>query len=237
MPIHSRTLNLYYYDMPKVACTSVKTFFHGLDTGRTLRHRPVLPLVPAGVQKRAGLMHASIHVQPGYRSCSWLRADPPPEGAETLTLVRDPILRLHSAWKNKANRASFAARGEVRDLWNMGLDPDPDFAAFIDNLDAYRLISRPARVHTYRYSYHLGPDISHFEHVFRLEEMAGFEAFLSERLGRPARIGRENATASEKRDDHIGPVQVDRLLADTKPDYDWLGGLYDPDAALARLRG
>jgi hypothetical protein len=118
---------------------------------------------------------------------------------------------------------------------NEGLSENPSFGEFLDHFDAYRFAARPARVHTYRYAFHLGPSVSWFNHIFKIEEMLPFSEFLSQRLGHNVTIPRENRSPANMRDGSLTPKQVDRLLQITADDYQWLGDMYSPENALARL--
>lgn len=243
MPVIARKLNLVYYDVPKIACTSLKTLFFELETGTPLDSRPPSPSL-----LRRALTHlrlappprpwkrTRIHGMEGYRTQSWLVATPPPDGLDTLVVLRDPASRLHSAWSNKVCERSFAIRGELEDLTNEGLPHDPDFGTFLELFDQYRQVSRPARWHTHPYAWHLGPDSEAFDHVFRMEEFDRVIDFLSDRAGRPLSAPRRNVAEEETRSQTLTSAQLDRLAEITAADYAWLKGLYDPDEGLARFR-
>ena len=243
MAVVCKTLNLVYFDVPKVACTTLKTWFWEVENGRPFP-KPTLPARILRLMKGGGPpLYRSIHSVPGYttKSHARIRAEAGDNleafaGIETLAVVRDPVARLFSAWSNKAGAAIFAARGETEDLRNMLLDTDPDFGTFIDNLDAYRSVSRPVRAHTQSYEWHLGPRLDAYDHIFEMEQMPALDAFLTARRGRPADLGQRNASGGMARPPGtLSPAQVDRLGEITAPDYAWLGGRYCVDTALKKL--
>ena len=236
MPIKSESLKLYYYDVPKIACTSLKTLFRNLDVAKRDRVQHKLKSNVARVVNRFGLIKLpvapSIHQIPGYQAKSWKVAAPPPGGYETLVVLRDPVSRIHSAWKNKVKQSVFSTRDELEDLANDGLSPNPDFGTFIDFFEQYRIISRAARVHTYPYSWHLGEDLDFFDHVFKLEEFEGLISFLSEKAGIELTVPYKNRSERDGRDDRLNPGQIEKLRLITAGEYKWTKGLYSFDSGL-----
>lgn len=227
MPVTCDNLQLSYYPVPKVACTSLKMLFWELAHGR-----PYRPRLRLGSMRRP--QHTGIHSVEGYRTRSWNASPLPPAGCETLVVVRDPIARLHSAWRNKATRRVLA-RGELEDLTDEGLPHEPDFGTFVDRLEAYRFVSRPVRIHTHPLAWHLGPDLGFFDHVFELERVDALLGLLSARAGRPVSMPRRNASEVDVRSDALTAAQRARLAELTAPDYAWLRGRYDAEASLARF--
>lgn len=236
MAIISHALELVYCDVPKIACTSLKSLFWQLEHGRPLREPSGwLRRLPLDVLIRLGLADRSIHEMPGYQTRSHAATGPLPEGYETLVVLRDPIARLHSAWRDKVGPQVFARRGETEDVLNEGLPLDPDFGTFVDLLERYRDISRPARVHSNSYAWHLGPDLNAYDHVFRLEDGAALAEFLSSRAGKTLNIAHQNKAVGKTGRAALTPAQRERLIRATAQDYAWLQGLYDPAAGLATL--
>lgn len=123
MPVVSHSLRLVYLDVPKVGCTTLKVLFWELEHGRRFRTpRWVRLLRRAKLNVRASA--GNIHDTSGYRTWSFARCRREftiPEGYSRLTVLRDPIDRVFSAWKSKARPGVFAARDEVEDLLNEGL--------------------------------------------------------------------------------------------------------------------
>lgn len=240
MPVISHKLRLVFYDVPKVGCTSIKTALWEIENDRPFRQAKDLSRLER-LRRRIGLDRGpampGIHNIDGYRTMSHARAQgvAVPEGYLRVTMVRDPAARLYSAWINKAAQTVFAQRGELEDLRNETLPLDPSFADLLDRFAAYRRVSRPVRVHTEPYAWHLGPDLAAYDRVFRLEDMAGFEAFLSERAGRAVRMPRRNSTETIRREARIEPRHAEVLRRLTAADYAWTGEHYDRDAGIERL--
>ena len=233
MAVLSHEFRVLYHDVPKVACTTLKTFFWEAAHGR-----PFAPTARERVAGRLGLgrpRHRSIHHVPGHLTRSFARVPPPPEGYARIAVVRDPAARLHSAWRSKVSVRVFRTRGESEDLHNAFVPVDPSFGDFVDHFEAYREHSRAARVHTHPYAWHLGPDITAFDAVFRLEDLDRLRDWLEERGGRPTAFPRRNETGHDDRPNGLDAGQLARLAALTAPDYRWLGGLYDAESGIARF--
>lgn len=237
MAVVSRSLRAVYFDITKVGSSSLKETLWELDHGEPFRGRG-LRRVWNGLHwrlaRRKLIKPRNIHEQEGYRTQVFALAEVP-EGHATFTLVRDPIARLKSAWRDKIHRNQFRWRDEEMDIENEGLPLDPSFGELIDHFQAYREISRPVRVHTTPYAWHLGPDIGYFDHVFRLEAPEELQAFLAARLGRDLALRHENRSGASRRDASLTRRQIDTLLQITEPDYRLLGDLYDINAAEERL--
>lgn len=232
MSVISSKARTFYAVLPKAACTSVKTMFWELETGRDSTRRGLSDRVRARLGR--AVPPFPIHHLDGYvtRPFGEVAA---PAGHARICLVRDPLSRLRSAWTNKVGRAVFATRGETRQVSGAGLGLDPTFGYFVENLDAYREISRPAQVHSRDYAWHLGPDLRWYDQVFRIEDMPGFERFLSGRAGTGIRVPRHNEGGAVPRPLAIAEGHRDLLRARLRADYALLGGLYDFDRSFDRL--
>ncbi|MEM7703814.1 MAG: sulfotransferase family 2 domain-containing protein [Pseudomonadota bacterium] len=243
MAVVSHELKLIYFDVPKVACTTLKTQLYELAHGPLVTSYQ--PTLRDHARRALGRPHRhkkgpSVHYRDGYRTLSYARAireqDLPIDYAR-IAVVRDPIARFYSAWANKANEADFARRDELEDLRNEGLLTAPDFQRYLADFEAYRALSRPVRVHNQPYSWHLGPSASDFDQIFQIENMGPLEAWLTERHSGPITLDKSNR--SERKQDAVSLTNDEKakLLALTQDDYRWLSGLYDPQAGLEQLTG
>lgn len=242
MAIVSPTLGVVYFDITKIASSSLKILFWEIENGRPYPSENKFRRVAQRWRARL-LPGDSAKPKSLHNDFDWLKTRPfdpgagAGEGFHSFTVVRDPMMRLLSAWKDKVNRRQFAKRpAEIRQLRRVGLPLDPSFGAFIDNFEAYCEISRPARIHSTQYAWHLGQDLSFFDSVHRLEQIDALLMHFSEQLGRPVSLPQSNVARKEHRSSTLTDPQLDRLTEITAPDYSLLDGLYDPEDALQRLR-
>ncbi len=237
MAVVSQALKAVYFDITKVGSSTLKETLWELDRGAPFKGRG---LARVGNNLRWRLARAklakprNIHEQDGYQTQKFGLAVVP-DGYASFTLVRDPAARIKSAWRDKIHGNQFRWRGEEMDIENEGLPLDPGFGEFIDHYYDYRAVSRPVRVHTTPYSWHLGEDVGVFNRVFKLEAIGEMTEFLSGRLGRPFPIRHENSSAASLREGTLTARQIDRLLQITAPDYALLGNMYDIGTAQEML--
>lgn len=242
MAIVSQKLGMVYFDISKIASSSLKILLWEIENNRPYpSESKARRIAKRWFSKLSGDARAtpkSLH-----NDFAWLKTKPfdpdagLSDGYHRFTVVRDPMQRLLSAWKDKVNQKQFSRRpAEIRDLRRAQLPLDPSFGEFIDNFDAYREISRPARIHATRYDWHLGPDLSVFDSVHQLEHMDVLMALFSERLGREVSMPRSNTSRQETRSSALTDGQLNRLAEITAPDYALLGDLYDQDAMIRKFR-
>ena len=231
MAVVSHRARLIYVAVPKIACTSIKSAFWRLETQSEDPSPGAAQGDPAPPPRKI-----SIHQRPGYKTLSFARVDAPPEGYEKVLVVRDPLARTLSAWRNKVGYEIFRKRsGEVEDLENALLPLDPTFPEFVRNYEAYRKHSRPARVHTEELSYHVGPDLGWYDAVFRLEELDAFVDHVSARCGAPFALDRMNESGAGKPGFTLDETEIALLRRHLAADYALLSDYYDFDTAIARL--
>lgn len=231
MAVISDRARVAYFIVPKAACTSIKSLFAELDGGVPAPRRGLGDRLLG----RPAPKPPSIHQVPGYVTTAFADVAPVPDGFARITVVRDPLARLHSAWSNKTGVSVFADRGEIDALSSAGVPLDPSFGAFVEHFERYRAFSRPAMVHTRPLAWHLGPDLGIYDAVFRLEALGAFEAYLSDRVGTPVTVPRENRSPTPERPLGFEARHADLARAILAPDYALLGGLYDFDASLNRF--
>ncbi|NOE35824.1 sulfotransferase family protein [Ruegeria sp. HKCCD7318] len=237
MAVVSEKLQAVYFDITKVGSSSLKEMLWELDSGAPFKGRGITRIKNNIHWRMASaklIKPRNIHEQEGYQTQKFSQAHVP-DGYLSFALVRDPIARIKSAWRDKIHLKQFQWRDEEMDIRNEGLPLDPSFGEFIDNFHQYRAVSRPARIHTTPYSWHLGNNIEFFDHIFKLEELSELHNFISRRLGKPLPTRHANKSATEHRDHHLKEHQVDKLLKLTKPDYELLKGVYDQHAAAQQF--
>lgn len=235
MAILSHEARLLYIPVPKHACTSAKMMFWRLAHPEEEARDP-LSRVRRRL-RRATTPQRPIQHRPGYQTLSFARVTPPPEGYDKVVIIRDPLARLVSAWSNKVREGVIArGPGPLLDLANECVPSNPTFSEFIRHFDAYRRVSRAARNHTEPLAWHIGPSLAWYDHVFPMERMDDFTAYVSERAGQTVSMGRKNAGGAESRSAALGDGDEERLSEILAPDYALLEGRYDIETALAKHR-
>jgi hypothetical protein len=218
MPLLVPSLGLAYFPVPKNACTSLKEFFHEIVEG-----------APFEARRREDGQRLYIHNMPGYATPEF-RPEfvAATQGLVRLAVVRHPVRRLISAYKNRVRaywELSVKVLGqEVLD--RHGLVPNPDFAVFIERLEDYRRVSVSIRHHTAPQVAFLGPDLSLYEHLHRMEDLPRLEALLSDLTGRRVALPHRQRAGAQFPDPEIVPATRRRMLEFCAPDLEYLAHLY-----------
>lgn len=219
MPVFVPSLGLAYFPVPKNACTSLKRCFYEMNEGR--------PFQPW--RREDGRM-AYIHDTPGYLSPEFNPAFlERTRGQARLALVRHPLRRLVSAYKNRVlhhRELSPKALGQ-RAMEELGLPPHPSFEVFVERLPDYVAVSSSIRHHTRPQRHFLGPDLSAFEHLCKVEEMPRVQALLERLAGRPVALPHLQQGGHALPDPEITPETRRRMLEFCGPDLEYLAGHYD----------
>jgi len=154
---------LTYVSAPKVACTSLKHFFFEIENG--FRFTPY----------RANGRPRHIH-DVAYRGLTF---ETIPHGKIAdhvrLTVVRDPVRRLLSAYSNRVLHHRELGPARVSPAFrSRGATPNPSLEAFVDNLELYLEASPSIRRHTLPLVEILGRDPAYYDAVHSIEDLDAF---------------------------------------------------------------
>lgn len=167
---------------PKSAGTSVRAFLFELENGFPLRSYSV-----QGVRHDVTTLANRLLVNSKFRLVNHAElAD-----FERIALVRDPVRRVLSAYSNRVlyyRELSEEVAGPA--LQANGLAPDPDFDLFMANIAGYIKCSASIGRHLSLQERFLGKSKDYFARVFRVEDMASFEAHMNERFGTTCSVPR-----------------------------------------------
>ncbi|MSU88404.1 hypothetical protein GE300_02080 [Rhodobacteraceae bacterium 2CG4] len=208
MPIYCERLRIAYFPVPKVGSSTMRsvlyTINNGLDLDRVDAHRgadKTRPEIRARFHKVAKADRAQRH--PDY---------------ETLAIVRDPLARFVSGFRNKILDGQLERLENGPVVRDSTLPSRPDIDAFLENFDQYMARSGMLKRHFRPMSFYLGRNLRWFDHVYRLEQFATLEAFLDARIG--AKIAFPH---KKKKDDRaeitLTPAQQARVREIYRADY------------------
>jgi hypothetical protein len=173
----SKSLNLFYFPVPKNAGTSMRACLFEIDNGFAYRD-----MIVDG--KNVQLW--SFYGSPG----AFTPVASLPPGAIKIAIVRDPWHRLVSAYRN---RVLFYKEANPRLMQHHGVDtrlsPTPTFRSFVENLTEFRKIPAIAH-HTNPQVHFLGDDPAYYDRLFHVERLAELEEFLSTRAGKQVALPR-----------------------------------------------
>jgi hypothetical protein len=169
---------LIYFPVPKNACTSIKNTLWELTHGRKFE-----PFVNAG--KTIENIH-QIYVSRFFSMGSLEMVAPRWAEYFRFTVVRDPVDRLVSAYRNRV-LFHLELRQELLEqsgLKSPDLIPTPDFAQFVRYLPLYQRASRAIAHHTAPQKAFIGDRLGIYDFICRFETLDELESELSQRLER-----------------------------------------------------
>jgi hypothetical protein len=165
---------LAYFPVPKIACTSLKCYFHELEHGA--------PFVP--YRNDDGRM---VHIHNKIFSKTFCAEDQAERLAacHRIAVIRDPIERLVSAYANRVlfHRELSEAALDTPVARALALAADPPFELFMERFDEYRVASWSIAHHTNPAAYFLGPDLGFYDKIYKFSELAQLHADVSALTG------------------------------------------------------
>jgi len=213
MPCIIKRFNLAYFPVAKNACTSLTRLFFEIENG--------FPYQNFAINGETIYLHTFYHSP--LSAEEHLRRT---EGMKRIAVVRDPIDRFISAYRNRV-----LYHGEIRNASferhsiPLGTPHEPRLNEFAGYLDEYRKIP-VIRGHTHPQVKWLGNDLSRFDHVYTFDRLPELLSMLRDLTGHNLTL--PNAQRSDQR------IQIDRLTPESlailrkiyAPDYELLRGVY-----------
>jgi hypothetical protein len=182
-----------YFPAPKNGSTSLRQLFFELENGFHFR--------------KFTINGRSMDLFWLYRNQELFKAVSAPAGYERIAVVREPVSRFLSnyTWLVTDGNGNFPKKLEIDD--------------FIDALEEVMEHSSKARYHLMPQRAFLGADLSYYDRVFRMEDMAELYRYLSERGGLKIELSWENRSSNN-------------ALALSRDSRKKLGEIYQGDYAL-----
>lgn len=214
MPVILPDHRLAYFFVPKVACTSLKSMFFEIENGR-----PFQPFTVSGVEK-------TVHAVYGHAFFD--RVDTAAlEGFTRIALVRDPVARIVSCYRNRIGAKNVLARPEeAGKLAGMGLSSAPSLSDFVARLRRYRKANRIIAHHSHPLSTHLGRDPAYFSRIYRFAELPEMAADICAHVGRAVALPHLQREGTGESVADLTAEEADRIRTLYAEDYeifgDWL---------------
>ncbi|GAA6165446.1 hypothetical protein NBRC116590_31500 [Pelagimonas sp. KU-00592-HH] len=206
---------VFYASVPKVACTSLRRMFFEFENGFEFR-----PFKVNGKQifihnvAYKGLLRENF---PEKRIADFHR----------VTLVRDPIQRLLSAFGNRVvHHKELSKSAAGANLKKLDLAPNPDLDLFIEKFDDYRQAHPSISHHTRPIVDILGDDPDYFAKIYPLHDIKQFVADMSERLGAELNLGRSQTGGPKFKVDDLTAGQIEKLKTFYAKDYEIFGEFF-----------
>lgn len=206
---------LFYFPLPKVACTSIKKELYRLKKGKEYLNDN----------------HRGRHIHQ-YFDSHLVNSQ---AYSRKVVIIRDPIKRFLSAF---GNRVKYHCETHEKAIKKnnpklVGKLPfyNPNLGQFIEHFDDYLQVESIAH-HCKLVSDWLDDDLSLFTDVIPLEKLNVFEQILSDTFNEQVTFPREQTGGPKIPLHRLNRVQLDKLLVHYQRDYDLLSAHYTPDAII-----
>ncbi|TDL75024.1 hypothetical protein E2L08_15595 [Palleronia sediminis] len=172
MGVHIDKFGLSYFSVPKVACSSLKHFLFQIENGFAFRN-----FWANG--KYYTIHNVCYSSRPFEKEKALVGKD-----KFTFAVVRDPVSRFISAYRDKvAGRCIAPARDLTDRDRDNGMVPEPDLGTFVANLERYRDLSPEVRRHTEPMTFYLGTDPAFFDRIYGMRELDEVVEDVRQRVG------------------------------------------------------
>ena len=207
MTVILQEYGLSYLPVPKIACTSLKTFFYEIENG--------FPFRSFSTSGRKWWIHDL------YRSRA--RADQPLDAMayhHRIAVVRDPVARLLSCYSNRVLHHRELSRDKaLRPLRRAGLPYSPDLSTFVANLEGYCAAVPAIQHHAAPMVTYLGDDPAYFARIYTMSELDQLVEDVAARTGRRAPLQRLQTGGPKITADALSSAEIDRLRDFYAQDY------------------
>ena len=154
-------LRFIYIDVPKCACTSLKEWIYKIEFNKEFKT----------YQKNNQWIH--IHNCGEFNQISLQKLPEDKQDYKIITVIRDPIKRLLSAYGNRV--LYHYELGEhlpySDDIKAAGLKFNPEINYFIKNLEAYGNLAKPISHHTKPITSVIGENLSLYTNIYPIEKI------------------------------------------------------------------
>ncbi len=193
---------LAYFPVPKNACTSIKLALFEIDHGYDIHDK-------VGPDPENRFVHVVLRSDAFWEGVAFSI----PPGFLKVTVVRDPIQRFVSGYRNR-----IVHLGEAREA-GPGLPRQPDIDTFIRLLPEYMRTTPMIAHHFAPQVGYVGHDLGWYDRVFSVSRLSEMETFLSERTGRTITLGRSQDSGPRISADDLSPAARDTLRQYYAEDY------------------
>ncbi|MEG4644244.1 sulfotransferase family 2 domain-containing protein [Paracoccus sp. APAP_BH8] len=200
-------INLSYFPVPKVACTSLKHVFYFIENEREFH-----PSTKNGMVFHIHNYYPSVPFQnnPHDRLRHHHR----------VCVVRDPIRRFLSSYSNRVCfHKELSEKRLSPNAISAGAEPDPDLEVFVEKLEIYREHSKSIRDHTAPQVSYLGSDKDYYSKIYQMSELDDLVLDLSARAGSDLELPHKQAGGPKISADSLSSNAIEKIKKFYDEDY------------------
>jgi hypothetical protein len=116
-------------------------------------------------------------------------------GFTRVAIVRDPLDRFTSLYRNRVLRKHGAASPYWNKIVEHGLPYTPSLEFFVNEFEAYASLSKDIAHHSRPQIDFLGTSAAWYDHVFSFQDVNQLEKFLTNRIGEPQTLPHEQGSS------------------------------------------
>lgn len=206
---------LIYIPIPKNACSSIKHALYEIEFGRPFDY---------DLHEKWGYRDIHNYYKKRPNAFTGKTALEAQRQASIFTLVRDPVKRLISCYRNRVVDLGDLAKSEKK-LKRRGLPLKPDLNTFILNLENYREANKIIEHHSRPQQEFLGNSLSYFDHVFTLNNMDELVEML-QGYKQDLEMRREKSGGSAFSLKDLSPEALEKAISFYDQDYELLDAYY-----------
>ncbi|WP_140849439.1 sulfotransferase family 2 domain-containing protein [Paracoccus sp. FO-3] len=207
MAITVDKINVSYFPVPKVACTSIKHVFYTIENKREFH-----PSIRNG---------AHFHIHNYYPSVPF--QNNPHDRIRRhhrVCVVRDPIKRFLSSYSNRVCFHKELGKEHLSPkAISAGAEPDPDLEVFVEKLEIYREHSRSIRAHTDPHVFYLGGDRDYYSKIYQMSDLDDLVLDLSARSGIDLELPHKQAGGPKISVDSLSSNAIEKIKKFYDEDY------------------
>lgn len=216
MVVTIEKLKVAYFPVPKAANTSMKHLLHGIKTGKRFT---------TTTDQATGAVR---HIHREYRTpkFSSIKSEDY-RGFFKIAIVRDPVERVVSAWRNRVMHHKELEDGSTAEkIHRVGLPQKPTLPQFVECLEEYRAVNKSIAVHTAPLVDFLGPSRNYYDLIFDISESRQIEVFFSTLTGEDRKLPVKQVGGPPANRDQLPDELVQKLEGIYKDDYRLFGDVF-----------
>ena len=211
-----------YIPVPKIACTSMKTFFYEIKHGTSFpseEHREKYKHIHKWSKSQ---LYHEWHKKPLIQNKDLLNS------AFKFCIVRDPIDRVLSCYKSRVVYHKNLHNINSQLLQNANLRVEPDLNFFIDHLDEYMTVHSGIKHHARSIIDYLGPDPKFYDAIYDISEINNtlYPCLLTKTSNIDFKIKNLQSSSNISSPSNLSASQIDRLQQLYHTDYKIYGDYF-----------